>query len=189
MTKCNGLPSERGPGAEAAAESNLHALPIETLLPLVRRRVHHATRAPRMVLRPLFLGYFFARFCAAVWNFRFRVKRCGTGRDFGGVCQKVCPEPGQNCPDLRAEGHEKIGSEYSPGWQDKIVLTLALASNAECPFGHGKGTSPPSAFSEEELRLTRTPEACNWCWPNSSGKVQARPLLAGTRLISSQVLD
>jgi len=45
MTKCNGLPSERGPGAEAAAESNLHALPIETLLPLVRRRVHHAARA------------------------------------------------------------------------------------------------------------------------------------------------
>ena len=54
------------PGAEAAAESNLRALPIETLLPLVRRRVHHATRTPRMVLRPLFPGYFFARFCATV---------------------------------------------------------------------------------------------------------------------------
>ena len=53
------------PGAEAAAESHLRALPIETLLPLARRRVHHATRTPRMVLRPLFPGYFFARFCAA----------------------------------------------------------------------------------------------------------------------------
>jgi len=54
------------PGVEAAAESNLRALPIERLLPLVRRPVHHATRASRMVLRPLFPGYLFARFCAAV---------------------------------------------------------------------------------------------------------------------------
>jgi transcriptional antiterminator RfaH len=53
-------------GAETVAESNLRAVPIETLLPLVRRQVHHATRAPRMVLRPLFPGYLFARFCAAV---------------------------------------------------------------------------------------------------------------------------
>ena len=52
-------------GAEAAAESNLRALPIETLLPLARRRVRHATRTPRIVLRPLFAGYLFARFCAA----------------------------------------------------------------------------------------------------------------------------
>lgn len=53
-------------GAEAVAESNLRALPIETLLPLMRRPVHHATRAPRMVLRPLFPGYLFARFCPVV---------------------------------------------------------------------------------------------------------------------------
>jgi transcriptional antiterminator RfaH len=53
-------------GAEAVAELNLRALPIETLLPLVRRPVHHATRASRMVLRPLFPGYLFARFCTAV---------------------------------------------------------------------------------------------------------------------------
>jgi len=52
------------PGAEAAAESNLGALPIETFLPLARRLVHHATRTPRMVLRPLFPGYLFGRFCA-----------------------------------------------------------------------------------------------------------------------------
>jgi transcriptional antiterminator RfaH len=52
------------PSAEAAAESNLRALPIETLLPLARRPVHHATRRPRMAVRPLFRGYFFARFCA-----------------------------------------------------------------------------------------------------------------------------
>src|SRR5262249_21217619 len=54
------------PGAEAVAESNLHALSIETLLPLVRRPVHHATRVARLVLRPLFPGYLFARFRAAV---------------------------------------------------------------------------------------------------------------------------
>lgn len=54
------------PNAEAAAEAQLRALPIETLLPLVRRSVRHATRAPRLVLRPLFPGYLFARFCAAV---------------------------------------------------------------------------------------------------------------------------
>jgi transcriptional antiterminator RfaH len=52
-------------GAEAVAESNLRAIPIETLLPLAHCRVHHATRRPRMALRPLFRGYFFARFCAA----------------------------------------------------------------------------------------------------------------------------
>jgi transcriptional antiterminator RfaH len=53
------------PGAEAATESNLRALPVETLLPLARRLVHHATRTPRLVLRPLFPGYLFGRFCAA----------------------------------------------------------------------------------------------------------------------------
>jgi transcription antitermination factor NusG len=53
------------PGAEAAAESNLRLLPVETLLPLARRTVHHATRTPRMVLRPLFPGYLLGRFCAA----------------------------------------------------------------------------------------------------------------------------
>lgn len=52
--------------AEAVAESNLRALPIETLLPLVRRPVHHATRTSRMVLRPLFPGYLFARFFPVV---------------------------------------------------------------------------------------------------------------------------
>src|SRR5439155_17173840 len=52
-------------GAEAAAESNLRELPVETLLPLARRLVHHATRTPRLVLRPLFPGYLFGRFCAA----------------------------------------------------------------------------------------------------------------------------
>src|SRR5436190_4775222 len=53
-------------GAEAAVESNLRALAIETLLPLRRCLVHHATRAPRMAVRPLFPAYLFARFCAAV---------------------------------------------------------------------------------------------------------------------------
>ena len=53
------------PNAEAAAESQLRSLRIETLLPLARRPVRHATRASRMVLRPLFRGYFFARFRAA----------------------------------------------------------------------------------------------------------------------------
>jgi transcription antitermination factor NusG len=52
--------------AEPVAEANLRALPIETFLPLVRRRVHHATRAPRTVLRPLFPRYLFAQFCVAV---------------------------------------------------------------------------------------------------------------------------
>ena len=52
-------------GAETVAELNLRDLPIETLLPLARRPVHHATRTPRMVLRPLFPGYLFGRFCAA----------------------------------------------------------------------------------------------------------------------------
>jgi transcriptional antiterminator RfaH len=53
-------------GAETVAELNLCALAIETLLPLARRPVRHATRTSRLVLRPLFPGYLFARFCAAV---------------------------------------------------------------------------------------------------------------------------
>lgn len=54
------------PNAEAAAEAQLRALPVETLLPLARRPVRHATRTPQMVLRPLFPGYLFARFCASL---------------------------------------------------------------------------------------------------------------------------
>jgi transcriptional antiterminator RfaH len=53
------------PTAEAAAEFSLRSLSIETLLPLVRRPVRHATRAPRLTIRALFPGYLFARFCAA----------------------------------------------------------------------------------------------------------------------------
>jgi transcriptional antiterminator RfaH len=52
------------PRAEAAAEFNLRSLSIETLLPLARRPVRHATRAARMAVRPLFPGYLFGRFCA-----------------------------------------------------------------------------------------------------------------------------
>jgi transcriptional antiterminator RfaH len=51
--------------AEAAAEFGLRSLSIETLLPLVRRPVHHARRAARHVVRALFPGYLFARFCVA----------------------------------------------------------------------------------------------------------------------------
>src|SRR5262245_10679402 len=54
------------PSAEAAAEFNLRAFSIETFLPLARRPVHHATRRPQIAVRPLFAGYLFARFCAAV---------------------------------------------------------------------------------------------------------------------------
>jgi transcriptional antiterminator RfaH len=98
-------------GAEAVAESNLRALPIETLLPLVRRPVHHATRASRMVLRPLFPGYFFARFCAAVLLRAVKYSR-GVLRVVGGseqpwpvdeaiitdIRQRIGPE---GCVDLR----------------------------------------------------------------------------------------
>ena len=53
------------PTAEAVAEFSLNSLSIETLLPLVRRPVRHATRGARLVFRALFPGYLFARFCAA----------------------------------------------------------------------------------------------------------------------------
>jgi transcriptional antiterminator RfaH len=52
-------------GAERAAEFGLRSLSIETLLPLVRRSLHHATRAARHAVRALFPGYLFARFCVA----------------------------------------------------------------------------------------------------------------------------
>ena len=94
-------------GGEAAAEANLRTLPIETLLPLVRRRVHHATRVPRMVLRPLFPGYFFARFCAAVLLRAVKYSR-GVIRVVGGGAQPW-PLDDSIIADLR----ERIGAE---GW-------------------------------------------------------------------------
>jgi transcription antitermination factor NusG len=38
---------------------------IETFLPLVKRKVRHASRTYKEVLRPLFVGYIFAQFCPA----------------------------------------------------------------------------------------------------------------------------
>jgi len=52
-------------GAETGAQARLAELEIETFLPLVIRRVRHARRTYRDVKRPLFPGYFFARFCPA----------------------------------------------------------------------------------------------------------------------------
>jgi transcriptional antiterminator RfaH len=51
-------------GAEAAVDFRLRSLLFETLLPLALRSFRHATRTARMVARPLFPGYLFARFCA-----------------------------------------------------------------------------------------------------------------------------
>ena len=51
-------------GAEASAEARLHELEIETLLPLMSRKVRHARRVT-VIKQPLFIGYLFARFCAA----------------------------------------------------------------------------------------------------------------------------
>ena len=93
------------PGAEAVAESNLRALPIETLLPLVRRPVHHATRTSRMVLRPLFPGYLFARFCAAVLLRAVRYSR-GVLRVVGGEGH---PWPVDDA--IIADIRERIGPE------------------------------------------------------------------------------
>jgi len=49
-------------GAEAQVDFNLRTMFIETLLPLARRPMRHARRIARMVVRPLFTGYLFARF-------------------------------------------------------------------------------------------------------------------------------
>jgi transcription antitermination factor NusG len=92
-------------GAEAVAEANLRALPIETLLPLVRRPVHHATRASRMVLRPLFPRYLFARFCAAVSLRAVKYSR-GVSRVVGGAGQ---PWPVDDA--IIADIRERIGPE------------------------------------------------------------------------------
>ncbi|RYE61334.1 MAG: hypothetical protein EOO82_02090 [Oxalobacteraceae bacterium] len=53
------------PRAEAVVELGLRSLGIEPLLPRARRLLRHATRTPKMAVRPLFPGYLFARFCAA----------------------------------------------------------------------------------------------------------------------------
>jgi transcriptional antiterminator RfaH len=51
--------------AEANVDFSLRTMEIETPLPLVRRPIRHATRVARMLPRPMFPGYFFARFCPA----------------------------------------------------------------------------------------------------------------------------
>jgi transcriptional antiterminator RfaH len=48
-------------GAEAAVETRLRTMSIETMLPLARRTSRHA----RTIIRPFFTGYLFARFSAA----------------------------------------------------------------------------------------------------------------------------
>jgi transcriptional antiterminator RfaH len=65
LTEMQWFAIQAHPCAEAAAEFSLRSLSIETLLPVVRRPVRHATRATRLVVRALFPGYLFARFSAA----------------------------------------------------------------------------------------------------------------------------
>src|SRR5262249_5336741 len=93
------------PAAETTAEFNLRSLSIETLLPLVRRPVRHATRTPRMVLRPLFPGYLFARFCAVVSLRAVKYSR-GVSRVVGGLGQ---PWPVEDA--IIADIRERIGPE------------------------------------------------------------------------------
>src|SRR5439155_6672445 len=106
------------PGAEAVAESNLRALPIETLLPLAHRRVHHATRRPRIAVRPLFRGYLFARVCMAV-SLRAVSYSRGVLRVVGGGGQ---PWPVDDA--IIADIRERIGPE-------------GCVESAERPFGVG----------------------------------------------------
>ncbi len=127
------------PGAEAAAESHLRALPIETLLPVVRRPVRHATRTPRMVLRPLFPGYLFGRFCAAALLRPVSYSR-GVLRVIGGGGR---PWPVDDA--IVAEIRERIGAE-------------GCVELAERPFGAGDSvqitTGPLAGWSgifESEL--------------------------------------
>lgn len=54
------------PCAEPATEARLRELDIETFLPLVSRRIRHATRTYQPVKRPLFPGYLFARFASGM---------------------------------------------------------------------------------------------------------------------------
>ena len=107
------------PNAEAAAESQLRALPIETLLPLARRPIRHATRAARMVLRPLFPGYLFARFCAAVSLRAVNYSR-GVVRVLGAAHDRPWPMDDAVIDNIR----ERLGSEGC------VELT-------ERPFGAG----------------------------------------------------
>ncbi|HWM24573.1 MAG TPA: transcription termination/antitermination NusG family protein [Chthoniobacterales bacterium] len=107
------------PNAEAVAESHLGALPVETLLPLARRPVHHATRARRIVLRPLFPGYLFARFRTAVSLRAVKYSR-GVLRVLGGASDRPWPMDDAIIAAIR----ERLG----PGGCVELV---------ERPFGAG----------------------------------------------------
>jgi transcriptional antiterminator RfaH len=78
------------PQAEAIAETQLRMLSIETLLPLRRRSIRHATRRTHVVFRPLFPGYLFARFCAAI-SLRAVNARRGVLRVLGSASDKPWP--------------------------------------------------------------------------------------------------
>ena len=92
-------------GAEAAVDAHLRSLPIETLLPLTRRPVRHATRTPRLVMRPLFPGYLFARFCAAISLRAVNYSR-GVVRVIGGG-ERPWPMEDSIIADIR----DRIGSD------------------------------------------------------------------------------
>jgi transcriptional antiterminator RfaH len=62
---CQWFAIQTHPGTEGMAASRLQTLPVETLLPLTRKRIRHATRAARIAVRPLFPGYLFGRFSPA----------------------------------------------------------------------------------------------------------------------------
>jgi transcription antitermination factor NusG len=94
------------PNAEGTAASQLRSLSVETLLPFVRRPLRHATRAPRMVLRPLFPSYLFARFCATV-SLRAVSYSRGVLRVLGGASDRPWPVEDTIIATIR----ERLGPE------------------------------------------------------------------------------
>jgi transcriptional antiterminator RfaH len=112
-------------GAESAAEASLRKLPVETLLPLARRSVHHATRTPRMLLRPLFPGYLFGRFSVAGWLRAVTYTR-GVLRVVG-AGGRPCPVDDAIIADIRErigpEGYVEMGERpFGPG--DSVRITV-----------------------------------------------------------------
>ena len=112
------------PCAEAAAEFSLRSLSIETLLPLARRPVRHATRAPRWAVRALFPGYLFARFCPGD-SLRNVTYSRGVVRVVGAGDRPVAVEK-EIISSIRA----RIGAdgcveliEHGPGANDRVRIT------------------------------------------------------------------
>lgn len=116
------------PDAEVSAAARLREREVETFLPLVRRRIRHATRHHQEVKRPLFPGYIFARFCPELMLQAVKYSH-GVLRVLG---HQHCPAP---LPDELVDSiRERIGDDGCVGLNSRALAPGDAVRITEGPF-------------------------------------------------------